>query len=305
MAVSRPLKIGTRESELATWQAKTVAAKLEKLGHRTTLHFIKSEGDQDLTTPLHQMGGKGVFTKALDDALMNGEIDLAVHSFKDLPTEQPLPLKVVAVLEREDPRDAFVASDGMEFLKQDIEVTIATSSTRRRAQWLSRYPNHTIANIRGNVNTRLRKVQEQLWKGAIFAAAGLKRINLEHHISAYLDWMVPAPAQGAMAVMTRDDDTEVMKAVRPLNDTVTERCTGIERDLLHDLEAGCSAPVGAYARLQGNEIVLQAVALMPDGSERFDFEASVAYDDADAFGHRAAEDLLKQGAEKVIAEIKK
>ncbi|MDX1640998.1 MAG: hydroxymethylbilane synthase, partial [Balneolaceae bacterium] len=240
--MNKPIRIGTRDSQLATWQAQTVSDKLEEAGHSTEIIFVKSEGDLDLKTPLPEMGGKGVFTKALDDALLANKIDLAVHSYKDLPTENPLPLKVAAVLEREDARDSLVAPKGTDFLEDEtIEAVIATSSNRRKAQWLHRYPNHTITNIRGNVNTRLRKIDENEWHGAIFAAAGLKRIDLDHHISEYLDWMVPAPAQGAMAVMVREEDDEALSVVKPLNHAETALCTGIEREFLNEMEAGCSA----------------------------------------------------------------
>src|SRR6056297_1067543 len=220
------IRIGTRDSELATWQAKNVAGQLEALGFETQLIFVKSEGDIDLTTPLTEMGGKDVFTKALDDALLENRIGVAVHSYKDLPTDNPLPLVVSAVCKREDPRDSLVAPDGTDFLDDDtVEAIIATSSNRRRAQWLHRYPNHTITNIRGNVNTRLRKVTENDWNGAIFAAAGLKRIGLDHHISAYLNWMIPAPAQGAMAVMVRESDKKMRSITSVLNHTETQFTT--------------------------------------------------------------------------------
>lgn len=300
-----PIRIGTRDSELATWQAKQVARQLEKLGHNTGLVFVKSEGDMDLTTPLTEMGGKGVFTKALDDALMNNEIDLAVHSFKDLPTENPLPLKVAAVMERGDPRDTLVAPGGTDFLDDiDYTATIATSSNRRKAQWLHRYPHHEIANIRGNVNTRLNKVKTKGWDGAIFAAAGLLRIDLGHHISRYLDWMVPAPAQGAMAVMIRKNDDAFEQIITRLNHDETALCTAIERDFLHDMEAGCSAPVGAHARINNGNVSFKAVALTLDGGEKFEYEDETSVGKAGDLGHRAAEVLLKQGAAKVIEELK-
>lgn len=301
-----PIKIGTRDSELATWQAKNVAELLNKQGIQTEIVFIKSEGDLDLTTPLTEMGGKGVFTKALDDALINKQIDLAVHSFKDLPTDNPLPLKVSAVLEREDPRDVLVAPDGIDFLEDEsAEVVIATGSNRRKAQWLHKYPNHTITNIRGNVNTRLRKVSENSWGGAIFAAAGLKRIDLDHHISQYLDWMVPAPAQGAMAVMIREDDHDNYEITRSLNHAETELCTSIERDLLNEMEAGCSAPVGAFAWIDGDQLILHAVALKTDGSVQYDIEKSVNIVNATNIGREAAKELLSQGADRIIEDLKK
>lgn len=305
MSDLKRIRIGTRDSQLATWQAKQVAEKLQKLGHKTELIFVKSEGDLDLTTPLTEMGGKGVFTKALDNAQLNDEIDIAVHSFKDLPTENPLPLKVGAIIERANPLDSLVAPDGTAFLKDpNYEATIATGSNRRRAQWLNRYPHHTVTNIRGNVNTRLEKVEANDWDGAIFAAAGLERIDLDHHISAYLDWMVSAAAQGAMAVMIREDDIKMEDIVSHLNHDETALCTTIERDFLHDMEAGCSAPVGAYAYIEDDQVHFKAVALTLDGSERYDFEKSVSVGEAGDLGHEAAQMLLSEGAIKVIEEMK-
>lgn len=299
------LRIGTRGSELATWQANKVAEELTRLGQKTGLVFVKSEGDIDRSTPLTEMGGKGVFTKALDEALLNDEIDIAVHSYKDLPTENPLPLKVAAVLKRADARDTLVASNGIDFLDdEDYQAVIATSSNRRKAQWLSRYPKHRTVNIRGNVNTRIEKVQKNDWDGAIFAAAGLIRIGLEKHISRYLDWMIPAPAQGAMAVMIREEDVVLQRLLEDLNHHETELCTRVERDFLHDMEAGCSAPVGGYAIIEDDIVHFKAVALMPDGSERYDFELREKADKAGDLGRRAARKLLKQGAAKVIEEIK-
>lgn len=303
--MTKTVRIGTRDSELATWQARLVAGRLEELGHSTELIFVKSEGDLDLSTPLPEMGGKGVFTKALDDALLEHRIDLAVHSFKDLPTENPLPLTVSAVLEREDPRDCLVAPKGLDFLENDEEAAvIATSSNRRRAQWLHRYPHHEMTNIRGNVNTRLRKVKENGWNGAIFAAAGLKRIGLDPQISTYLDWMVPAPAQGAMAVMIRDEDDDLRAITSLLNHEETALCTALERELLNEMEAGCSAPVGAFAWVEENQVILQAVALKTDGSLQYDVELTSAPDTAGGLGRKAAKELLDQGARNILEDIR-
>jgi hydroxymethylbilane synthase len=251
------------------------------------------------------MGGKGVFTKALDDALLQNQIDLAVHSYKDLPTDNPLPLVVSAVMEREDPRDSLVAPNGIDFLDDEkTAAVIATSSNRRKAQWLHRYPNHEITNIRGNVNTRLRKVSENDWKGAIFAAAGLIRIGLDHHISIYLDWMVPAPAQGAMAVMVRENDGEMISITSELNHRETDICTMVERELLNEMEAGCSAPVGAYAWIEDDKVILQAVALKTDGTLQYDVEMNSPVDSAKGLGRKAARKLLEQGADKLVEEMK-
>ncbi|TVQ66138.1 MAG: hydroxymethylbilane synthase [Balneolaceae bacterium] len=304
--MNNPIRIGTRDSELALWQAETVAGQLQNLGFRTELIPVKSMGDLDLTTPLPEMGGKGVFTKALDEALLNREIDLAVHSYKDLPTVNPLPLSVSAVLKRDDPRDCLVAPRGTAFLEDDhLRAEVATSSNRRKAQWLHRYPLHSIPNIRGNVNTRLRKVEEIGWNGAIFAAAGLHRIRLHRHISLYLDWMVPAPAQGAVAVMLRDDETELRRITAPLNDPETEFCTRLERDLLNEMEAGCSAPVGAHAWMNGKEVTLSAVALTIDGTLQYDIELSGPVDQSAQLGRLAATRLLAQGASRLIEDLRK
>ncbi len=305
MTNSSAIRIGTRRSELATWQANKVAEKLQNAGCETELVFISSEGDLDRITPLAQMGAKGVFTKALDDALLNHQIDLAVHSYKDLPTDNPLPLKVAAVMERADPRDTLVARNGTEFLDDaDYEAVIATGSNRRKAQWLHRYPHHKIVSLRGNVNTRLAKIEKNRWNGAIFAAAGLLRINLGRHISQYLDWMVSAPGQGAMAVMIREENHTLESIVSKLNHKQTALCTKIERDFLHDMEAGCSSPVGAFAYIKENEIHFKAIALTLDGKKRFNYEKKISDDKAHNLGHTAAVSLLKDGAIEVINEMK-
>jgi hydroxymethylbilane synthase len=301
-----PIRIGTRDSELAAWQARQVEAELNRLGHSTRLVFVKSEGDLDLTTPLAEMGGKGVFTKALDDAIIGNRIDIAVHSYKDLPTENPLPLVVSAVMEREDPRDALVAPNGSGFLKDEhVRAVVATSSNRRKAQWLHRYPGHELTNIRGNVNTRLRKVKENGWHGAIFAAAGLKRIKLDHHIAEYLDWMVPAPAQGAMAVMVREEDETMKEITSILNHEESALCTGLERELLNELEGGCSAPVGAFAWTEGDNVFLHAVALKIDGSLQYDIELKAPVNESAGLGRKAARELLAQGADKLVEDLRK
>ncbi len=295
------VRIGTRDSELALWQAGFIGDLLAEKGISYELVHIKSEGDLDLTTPLAEMGGKGVFTKALDDALLSGEIDLAVHSFKDLPTDNPLPLKVAAVPRRHDPRDTLVAPLGTGFLNNPgTEAVIATGSNRRKAQWLHRYPNHTITDIRGNVNTRLQKVRDNKWHGAVFAASGLQRIGLEKHISMYLDWMVPAPAQGALAIVVSEDATELANICKPLNHQETVICTKIERDLLHELEAGCSAPVGAYAEILDEKVHLYAVVLSIDGTLQYDIELESDVESFAGLGKRAGRELLGKGAKDLI-----
>ena len=198
------IRIGTRESQLAVWQATTVQQLLHGHGYQSELVYIKSEGDTDLKTPLYEIGVQGIFTRALDIALLNGEIDIAVHSMKDVPTVMAKGIVQAGVLPRANYGDILVKGPG--FTEHDMPKTIATSSIRRRAQWLNRYPADETDNLRGNVNTRLRKVAESNWHGAIFAAAGLERIGLRPADAVSLDWMLPAPAQGAIVVVCKEND---------------------------------------------------------------------------------------------------
>jgi hydroxymethylbilane synthase len=300
------LKIGTRDSQLATWQAQFVSERLKENHNPAELVFVKTEGDLTLNIPLTEMGGKGVFTKSLDEALLDGRVDLAVHSFKDIPTILPAGLKVAAVLKREDPRDVIVTRKGTDFLHDsEYEAVVATSSNRRKSQWLSRYPKHRITDIRGNVNTRLRKVRENEWDAAIFAAAGLKRINLDDKIDQYLEWMIPAPAQGAMAVMIREDNERLQKVLSKLDHRETRICTTIERDFLYMMEAGCSAPVAAYARIVDGMVQLKASVLMIDGSERYDIEDAIVVENSEGMGVQAASEVLKRGADRIIKLLSK
>lgn len=300
------IRIGTRDSKLAVWQAEHVTAALASGGHATKLVYIKTEGDLVLDTPLPLMGGKGVFTKALDDALLSGEIDIAVHSHKDIPTRLPDGLRIAAVFEREDPRDALVMRAGHLLTVEELlesTVTIATSSMRRQGQWLHRYPHHKITDIRGNVQTRLRKLDEGNWDGAIFAAAGLKRLGLEHRISAYLEWMLCAPAQGAVAVMSRADDLHTIEILAGHHHNETAICVDAERQCLNRLEGGCSAPVGVFVRQDGDQYLLFANVLSTDGVDCLDVELAVDISDEkglQTLGIRAAEALLLAGAGDLV-----
>ena len=225
------IRIGTRESQLAVWQAIQVKDLLGQHGFTAELIYIKSEGDIDLQTPLYEMGVQGIFTKSLDIALLNNKIDVAVHSMKDVPTQLAKGIAQAAVLKRASYKDLLVYKKKLAVdrwqLADDSNSSfeaagiIATSSIRRKAQWLNRYPNHTIENLRGNVNTRLRKVEESNWDGAVFAAAGLERINLRPEKSVELDWMLPAPAQGAIMIVCRAGDDECLEGCDLLNDKAT------------------------------------------------------------------------------------
>lgn len=332
----KPLRIGTRDSILATWQARFVQERLKRAGTPSELIFIKTEGDRVLDTPLPLMGGKGVFTKALDEALLDAEIDLAVHSLKDIPTRLPEGLVIGAVSEREDTADVLVTREAARayfgggadspgddeepadasvvpasFPEQSTawlddpgyEAVIASSSHRRIGQWLAQYPRHRTTDIRGNVQTRLRKLAESDWNGAVFAAAGLVRLGLHELISIRLDWMLPAPAQGAMAVIIREGDDRIRKEVACVHDPATALCTGIERELLRILEGGCSAPVGALATLAGSTVRLCVNTVYPDGTGLLSFDMSALADEAVGLGRRAADEALRRGADALIRDL--
>lgn len=313
--MDKVIRIGTRESQLAVWQATLVQELLAENNFKSELVFIKSEGDIDLQTPLYEMGVQGVFTRSLDIALLTGKIDIAVHSMKDVPTQLPKGIVQSAVLERASHKDIFVFKDSKIIDKWDLSNSlhnsplgdggiIATSSIRRKAQWLNRYPHHTIENLRGNVNTRLRKVQENNWHGAIFAAAGLERINLRPQNAIDLNWMLPAPAQGAIMVVCREDDSISSEACQHLNHTTTATCTKVERDFLRVLLGGCSTPISALAEVKGDEIFFRGNILSVDGKEKVSIEKTVTLKDSTNLGAAAAHEILNNGADKIADAIR-
>lgn len=304
--MAAPLRIGTRESQLAVWQATLVQNSLAEKGIASELVYIKSEGDIDTVTPLYQLGVQGIFTKTLDAALMNNRIDLAVHSMKDVPTLLAHGIQQAAVLKRASYKDIFVYKHDINFLKDPYSIaTIATSSIRRKAQWLHRYSQHTFENLRGNVNTRLRKVQENDWAGAIFAAAGLDRINLRPQNSVDLDWMLPAPAQGAIMVVCRAKDSASFEVCQSLNDAETALCATIERDFLKTLLGGCSTPISALAVIEGDRVFFQGNICSVDGTDLQKIEWQRSLAEAETLGMRAANDLLqRRPAQQLLNSIR-
>ncbi|HXB42694.1 MAG TPA: hydroxymethylbilane synthase, partial [Puia sp.] len=271
--MNKILKIGTRESQLALWQAALVKDLLREQGIDGELVLIKSEGDIDLKTPLYEMGVQGIFTKTLDAALINNKIDIAVHSMKDVPTQLAQGVVQAAVLKRGSHKDLLVfKTDGNFLLNENYAAQIATSSTRRRAQWLHRYPLHQIHTLRGNVNTRLQKLQTENWDGAIFAAAGLERIHLRPQNSVELDWMLPAPAQGAIMIVCREYDNETWEKCLLLNDEPTALCTKIEKDFLRILLGGCSTPISALAEIEEDELFFRGNIYSLDGKKKLEIE---------------------------------
>jgi hydroxymethylbilane synthase len=298
-----PLIIGTRDSQLALWQAKTVQQQLKQNGVESVLYPVKSSGDLNLDVPLYEMGITGIFTKTLDVALIKGKIDLAVHSMKDVPTQLPKTIIKAAVLKRANPHDVIVHK-GLDFLHSK-KAHIATGSLRRKAQWLHRYPGHEVSNLRGNVNTRLKKLESNAWNAAIFAAAGLERIHITPQNTQTLEWMIPAPAQGAMLVVTRDDKDHVLKGLKPLNHRATEICVDVERSFLRTLEGGCSAPIGALATIKNNELYFEGVLLSIDGKQRFYVNKTTSVDNHSDFGKYCAGVILRKGGYKVMEELRR
>jgi hydroxymethylbilane synthase len=313
--MNNSLKIGTRESQLAVWQATLVKDLLKQHGVDSELVFIKSEGDIDLKTPLYEMGVQGIFTKTLDAALLSNRIDIAVHSMKDVPTQLASGIAQAAVLKRGSYKDILVVKGELSVVSNELSastsltthyspLTIATSSIRRKAQWLHRYPNHRIENLRGNVNTRLQKLQTENWDAAIFAAAGLERINLRPQNSIELDWMLPAPAQGAIMVVCRVEDDDAKEKCFLLNDEVTALCTKIERDFLRTLLGGCSTPISALAEIEEDELFFRGNILSIDGKQKQEIEKILPFEMATHIGKEAAIEILQNGGQEIADTIR-
>ncbi|QYA24954.1 hydroxymethylbilane synthase [Gramella sp. MT6] len=300
--MSKVIRIGTRDSELALWQAKTVQNALEHTGHKTELVPVKSTGDLNLDQPLYEMGITGIFTKTLDVAMIKGEVDIAVHSMKDVPTALPKGIVEGAVMKRASNKDILVHK-GVHFLEEK-EGTIATGSLRRKAQWLHKYPDHKVVDLRGNVNTRMQKLDDNDWNGAIFAAAGLERIEIKPENFIDLNWMIPAPAQGAMLIVAMEDDEYCREALRLLNHKESEICVHVEREFLKVLEGGCTAPIGALARIVNDHIHFHGALFSLDGKHKIDVEKSIPVTEVENLGKDCALEILKNGGKELMAEIK-
>jgi len=288
---------------LALWQAYLVQKSLDNLGYSTEIIELSSIGDEILDIPLHQIGSMGLFTKTLDVAMLRGQIDIAVHSLKDVPTELPQTIVQAAVLERADVYDVLVYKGSEETLIAD-GATIATGSLRRTAQWLHKYPTHQMTDLRGNVNTRLQKLKDHNWNGAIFAKAGLERINLLPKEHLVLDWMIPAPAQGAIMITALESDKEVLAACSKLHHKDTALCVGIERDFMKTLEGGCTAPIGGYAEIDGAKVIFKGLLSSIDGKIQKGVFKIADLEHAKDLGKIAGQEVLANGGEKLMREIK-
>jgi len=303
------IRIGTRDSQLALWQANKVQRMLNELEYETEIVPVKSTGDIVLNKPIYELGITGVFTRNLDIALLNNEIDIAVHSMKDVPTVLPKGIVQAAVLKRANYNDILVLKDNEEFFAQK-DATIATGSLRRKAMWLDRYPTHKVVDLRGNVNTRLQKLEGNDWNGAIFAAAGLERIGKRPKGAVNLSWMIPAPAQGAIMIAALDEDDFVKDACEQLNHHETEVCTKIEREFLNRLEGGCTAPIGALAFVdeRTQEINFKGVLLSKDGKKKIQVMKNAPLNRHRYLAKDCADYVINRGGREIILadiEVKK
>ena len=294
------IKIGTRASKLAVWQAKQVQALLQKINISSSIIKIKSSGDKDLSKPIYELGVTGVFTKEIDLALLNNEIDIAVHSLKDVPTKLPLGVIQGAVLQRGSEMDIIIPNNPL----KSKENIIATGSLRRKAQWLNRFKTDKIVEIRGNVQTRLRKLKENNWNGTIMAKAGLERLEILPEYYQELNWMIPAPAQGAISVQNLTINPSITKMLKQINHVETEICTNIERSFLNKLEGGCTAPIGAYAKIANKSIVFRGVLLSAEGKEKIEINEVEKLENIQGLGERFAKKIISLGGDKILNSLK-
>ena len=299
--------LGTRGSKLAVQQSEWVQAQLRKLApHVTvTLQRIQTSGDKILDVPLAQIGGKGLFVKEIEEALLSGEIDLAVHSMKDVPTELPEGLAILCVPPREDPRDALISREGLVFNDLPRGARIGTSSLRRQSQLLHARPDLTIAMLRGNLDTRLRKLREGQFDAIVLAAAGLRRLAWAHEITEYLAPQISLPAigQGALGIEGRRDDLFIRSLLSGLNHASSMTAVLAERALLHRLQGGCQVPIAAHATVTGTGVRLEGLVASVDGKELFRETADGTIEDPESIGIQLAEQLLARGGDRILRAI--
>lgn len=298
----KSIRIGTRNSALALWQAREVARHLQNLNYLTEIIPIVSSGDKNLNQPLYSLGITGVFTRDLDTALLNDEIDIAVHSLKDVPTKLPENIELIAYLERDYPQDVLIRRKSAEN-KDFHELKLATSSLRRRAFWLKHYPDAEFSDIRGNIQTRLQKLEEQDFDATLLSLAGIKRMNMDIDYEM-LPLMIPAPSQGVIAVAGHSDKQEINDILKQISHKETQICVEIERNFLSTLEGGCTAPIGAFAEIIENQIRFKAALCSLDGKNYIATDESFEYNEEENFGEKFANIVLENGGKELMAEIK-
>jgi hydroxymethylbilane synthase len=298
----KSIRIGTRNSALALWQAREVARNLQNRNYLTEIVPIVSSGDKNLNQPLYSLGITGVFTRDLDVALLNNEIDIAVHSLKDVPTQLPQNIEIVAYLERDFPQDVLIRKESSRN-KEFHELKLATSSLRRRAFWLKNYPHAEFSDIRGNIQTRLQKLEEGDFDATILSLAGIKRMKMDIDYEM-LPLMIPAASQGVIAVAGHSDKTEINEILSQINHKKTQICVEIERNFLSTLEGGCTAPIGAFAEMIENQIRFKAALCSLDGKNCIATDENFEYNDTENFGEKFAKIVLEIGGKELMTEIK-
>ena len=305
--MNQTVRIATRKSPLALWQAEFVRDSLLANNPDLKVELVKmvTQGDKILDTPLAKVGGKGLFVKELEVGMLNGDADIAVHSMKDVPVEFPDGLHLAVICEREDPRDAFVSNSYKTFEDLPQGAKVGTSSMRRTCQIRAWRPDLEILDLRGNVNTRLRKLDDGEYDAIILACAGLKRLGFEERIVQYLDpgFSLPAIGQGAVGIECRSDDPFINELIAPLNHTATATRVLAERAMNNRLEGGCQVPIGGFAELDGDTLLIRGLVGRPDGSEMVRGEIAGRVEDAEMLGTKLAEDLLSRGAKEILREV--
>ena len=301
------IRIATRKSPLALWQANFVKQNL-LLAHKdlkVELIPMVTQGDIILDSPLSKIGGKGLFVKQLEQAILNNEADIAVHSIKDIPAQFPEGLMLATICQRDEVRDAFVANKYTSLNDLPEGAIVGTSSLRRQCQLRSHFPHLIIKDLRGNVGTRLNKLDEEQYDAIILASVGLKRLSLEHRITQYIDTdlMLPAVGQGAIGIESRTDDKQILDIISVLDDKESRACIQAERAMNNALQGGCQVPIAGYCRLNNDELVLQGLVGRVDGSKIIKQQITGFINEAESLGEKLAKQLLNQGADLILTEL--
>lgn len=301
------IRIATRKSPLALWQANFVKQNLLLAHKDLTVELIPmvTQGDIILDSPLSKIGGKGLFVKQLEQAILNNEADIAVHSIKDIPAQFPEGLMLAAICQRDEVRDAFVANKYASLNDLPKGAIVGTSSLRRQCQLRSHFPHLIIKDLRGNVGTRLNKLDDEQYDAIILASVGLKRLSLEHRITQYIDTdlMLPAVGQGAIGIESRTDDKQILDIISVLDDKKSRACIQAERAMNNALQGGCQVPIAGYCRLNNDELVLQGLVGRVDGSKIIKQQITGFINEAESLGEKLAKQLLNQGANLILTEL--
>lgn len=301
------IRIATRKSPLALWQANFVKQNLLLAHKDLTVELIPmvTQGDIILDSPLSKIGGKGLFVKQLEQAILNNEADIAVHSIKDIPAQFPEGLMLAAICQRDEVRDAFVANKYASLNDLPKGAIVGTSSLRRQCQLRSHFPHLIIKDLRGNVGTRLNKLDDEQYDAIILASVGLKRLSLEHRITQYIgtDLMLPAVGQGAIGIESRTDDKQILDIISVLDDKKSRACIQAERAMNNALQGGCQVPIAGYCRLNNDELMLQGLVGRVDGSKIIKQQITGFINEAESLGEKLAKQLLNQGADLILTEL--